>query len=53
MNLADAKQLEFRDKLLIKMREKNNFIFEMIRDDVALIIDGVVNAYKVMHSDWV
>jgi hypothetical protein len=38
VNLTDAKQLEFRDKLLIKMREKNNFIFEMIRDNFALMV---------------
>lgn len=50
VSLAGNPQLnKFRDKLLIKMREKNNKVLEMIQDDV----EGTVNAYKVMETNWI
>eukprot|EP01035_Chromulina_nebulosa_P022533 gene22533-29177_t len=49
VSLAGSPQLKFRDKLLMKMREKNKKGFEMIQDDV----EGTVNAYKVMETNWI
>eukprot|EP01038_Epipyxis_sp_PR26KG_P004987 gene4987-6970_t len=49
ISLAGSPEIEFRDKLLIKMREKNIKVFKMIKDEK----EDTVNAYKVMDSDWI
>jgi hypothetical protein len=47
--LAGSSAVLFRDKLLIKMREKNEKVFEIIKNDK----EDTVDAHKVMHCDWV
>lgn len=49
MGLASSPTLLFRDKLLIKMREKNQKVFKIIKDDMT----NTVDAYKVMDSEWI
>lgn len=48
MGLASSPAIEFRDKLLTKMREKNQKVFTIIKEDLTNMVD----AHKVMESDW-
>jgi len=47
MGLASSPVLEFRDKMLTKMREKSQKVFTIIKDDMINMVD----AHKVMESD--
>lgn len=49
MGLAGSPPIKFRYKLLTKMREKNQTVFAIIKDDMK----NMVNAHKVMESDWI
>jgi len=49
MRFASSPALEFRDKLLTKMHEKNQTVFTIIKDDMTNMVD----AHKVMESDWI
>jgi hypothetical protein len=49
MRLTSSLALKFRDKLLTKMREKNQTVFAIIKDDMTNMVD----AHKVMESDWI
>eukprot|EP00597_Dinobryon_sp_UTEXLB2267_P007258 CAMPEP_0170082934 /NCGR_PEP_ID=MMETSP0019_2-20121128/18372_1 /TAXON_ID=98059 /ORGANISM="Dinobryon sp., Strain UTEXLB2267" /LENGTH=317 /DNA_ID=CAMNT_0010298001 /DNA_START=183 /DNA_END=1136 /DNA_ORIENTATION=+ len=49
MGLADSLAALFRDKLLIKMREKNEEVFKIIKNDK----EDTVDVNKVMDSDWI
>ena len=49
IGLASSPALEFRDKLLTKLREINQTVFAIIKDDMI----NMVNAHKVMESDWI
>eukprot|EP01035_Chromulina_nebulosa_P023369 gene23369-30281_t len=49
IGLAGSVAVLFRDKLLIKMREKNGNVYNIIKDDLMDAVDG----HKVMDSDWI
>jgi hypothetical protein len=49
LGLVSSAAVLFRDKLLIKMREKNGNVYNIIKDDLM----DTVDARKVMDSDWI